>query len=50
MHLSETNNRPVLAVGAFSSKLAQLGLDVPVTAVAQNKLLRYPKSRQMKLF
>jgi len=50
MHLSQTNNRPALAVGALSSRLAQLGLKVPVTAVAQNGLLRYPKNRQMKLF
>ncbi len=49
MHLSQTNNRPALAVEALSSRLARLGLKVPVTAVAQNGLLRYPKSRQLKL-
>ena len=49
IHISRTNNTPVRAAAALRSRLAAIGLDVPVTAVGQDMGLCFP-DRQASLF
>ncbi|MBN2361458.1 MAG: MBL fold metallo-hydrolase [Deltaproteobacteria bacterium] len=49
MHLSQTNNRPDLALATARAGVEALGLDIGVAALRQDRSLQYPAPEQLAL-
>lgn len=49
MHLSQTNNQPALALAAMRKRIAELGLEVGVVALRQDRHHIYPAPEQLAL-